>query len=178
MTIFVAGMHGVGKTYLAKPASQRLGLHYATASQLIREERGAASWNSNKRVDEIDENQRALIIAVSRIRAAGMSLLLDGHFVLRGADSEPVPLPPEVFRELGCRGVVLLEADIERISQRLQARRDSSWELPEIARFVTQEREHAENICSRLDIPYKKIELATPAGFDAAVSMLLSYNVS
>ena len=40
MTIFVAGIHGVGKTFLAQPAAARLGMRYATASQLIREERG------------------------------------------------------------------------------------------------------------------------------------------
>jgi len=44
MTIFVAGIHGVGKTYVAKPVAQRLGLRYATASQLIREERCRETW--------------------------------------------------------------------------------------------------------------------------------------
>jgi adenylate kinase len=57
MTIFIAGIHGVGKTYLAKQAASEMGLKYATASQLIREERGHASWDSNKRVDEVENNQ-------------------------------------------------------------------------------------------------------------------------
>ena len=39
MTIFVAGVHGAGKTFATKPACQKLGLVYATASQLIQEER-------------------------------------------------------------------------------------------------------------------------------------------
>ncbi|WP_175151582.1 ATP-binding protein [Paraburkholderia ultramafica] len=173
MTIFVSGMHGVGKTFLAKPASERLGLLYATASQLIREERGAASWDSNKRVDEVDENQHALIAAVSRIRATGRTLLLDGHFVLRGSDGEPVLLPPEVFRDLGCLGVVLLEASAEQIAPRLQARGDDSWTLPQIACFIRKEREHAEGVCSHLDIRCRKVESPTPACFDTTVSILL-----
>ena len=35
MTIFVAGVHGAGKTFATKPACQKLGLVYATVSQLI-----------------------------------------------------------------------------------------------------------------------------------------------
>jgi adenylate kinase len=173
MTIFVAGMHGVGKTFLAKPASERLGLLHVTASQLIREERGAASWDANKRVDGIDENQRALIAAVSRIRATGRTLLLDGHFVLRGGDGEPALLAPEVFRDLGCVGVVLLEASVEQIAPRLQMRGDDSWTLSQIARFTEEERMHAERVCSQLKVQYRKIKSPTPARFDETVAALL-----
>lgn len=173
MTIFVAGMHGVGKTFLAKPASERLGLLHASASQLIREERGADSWGANKRVDGIDENQRALIAAVSRIRATGRMLLLDGHFVLRGSDGEPVLLSPKVFADLGCLGVVLLEASVEQIAPRLQARGDDSWTLPEIARFTESERTHAERVCSHLKVQYRKIKSPTPACFDETIAALL-----
>ena len=52
MTIFVAGVHGAGKTIATKPACETLGLTYATASQLIREERGQASWDATKMVLE------------------------------------------------------------------------------------------------------------------------------
>lgn len=48
MTVLVAGAHGVGKTFLAKPAAERLGFRYATASQLIREERGHATWTETR----------------------------------------------------------------------------------------------------------------------------------
>lgn len=37
MIIFVAGVHGAGKTFATKPACQKLGLVHATASQLIKE---------------------------------------------------------------------------------------------------------------------------------------------
>ncbi|MGV7244756.1 ATP-binding protein [Caballeronia sp. M23-90] len=173
MTIFVAGMHGVGKTFLAKPASERLGLLHATASQLIRKERGAASWDANKRVDGIDENQRALVAAVSRIQATGRTLLLDGHFVLRGGDGEPVLLAPEVFRDLACVGVVLLEASVEQIALRLQARGDESWAFQQIARFIAEESKHAERVCSHLNIRYRKIESPTPRCFDETVATLM-----
>jgi adenylate kinase len=173
MTILVAGMHGVGKTFLAKPASERLGLLHATASQLIRAERGAASWDTNKHVDGIDENQRALIAAVACIRATGRMLLLDGHFVLRGGDGEPVLLAPEVFRDLECLGVVLLEVSLEQIALRLRARGDNSWTLAQIARYTEEESKHAERVCSQLNIRYRKIESPTPRSFDETVTTLM-----
>ena len=71
MTTFIAGIHGAGKTHLAKPAAARLAMTYATASQLIRDERGRASWSMSKVVDELAENQAALVAAVSRVKATG-----------------------------------------------------------------------------------------------------------
>lgn len=99
--------------------------------------------------------------------------MLDGHFVLRGGDGEPVLLAPEVFRDLGCVGVVLLEASVEQIAPRLQARGDDSWTLLQIARFIAEESKHAERVCSHLNVRYRKIESPTPAYFDATVSTLL-----
>ena len=81
MTIFLAGAHGVGKTFLGRPVAKRLGLLHATASELIRQERGRATWNTDRRVTEVDENQEALIAAVQRLSAEGTAVLLDGHFV-------------------------------------------------------------------------------------------------
>lgn len=61
MTIFVAGVHGAGKTFVTEPACQKLGFVHATASQLIREERGHATWDAAKVVSDVDQNQAALI---------------------------------------------------------------------------------------------------------------------
>ena len=72
MTVLVAGAHGVGKTFLAKPAAERLGFRYATASQLIRDERGHATWTETRQVTQIDENQIALARAVARILDGGL----------------------------------------------------------------------------------------------------------
>ena len=65
MIVFVGGIHGVGKTYLGEPVAKTLGVRHATASQLIREERGLQSWGSDKRVSDINDNQRALVSAMS-----------------------------------------------------------------------------------------------------------------
>jgi len=161
MTIFIAGVHGVGKTYLAKQATSRLGLKYATASQLIREERGRASWNSDKRVDEVEDNQAALVAAVARVKAAEQSLVLDGHFVLRDALGQHQRLSEAVFRDLGCTSIILIACPVLVVLERLAARGDNSWDEAEMASFARAEAENATVVANALRI--RLVELSSPS---------------
>ncbi|GAA3990358.1 hypothetical protein GCM10022279_11840 [Comamonas faecalis] len=153
MTIFIAGIHGVGKTYLAKPAAERLSLVYATASQLIREERGSITWDKNKQVDEVAENQAALLRAVKRINDNGNTLMLDGHLVLRKSINQHERLPEAVFRDLSCEAIILLTCSTEVVKKRLTERGDSSWSTQELEEFAKAEAEHSETVAGALEIP-------------------------
>lgn len=153
MTIFIAGIHGVGKTYLAKPAAERLSLVYATASQLIREERGSITWDKNKQVDDVAENQAALLRAVKRIKNNGNTLMLDGHLVLRKSVNQHERLPEAVFRDLGCHTIILLTAPAQVVKNRLTERGDTSWSEQEIEIFSKAEAEHANAVANALQIP-------------------------
>lgn len=172
MTIFVAGVHGVGKTYLAKPAALRLGMRYATASQLIREERGYATWDSSKKVDEVSQNQAALVAAVDKINLAGHSLLLDGHFVLRTAVGSHQMLPQAVFRDLGCTSVVLLACPTEVVLERLSSRGENSWTEDEIVVFARCEADRAAAVCEALAIPLVTLREPTLDAFDSVLTAL------
>lgn len=170
MTILVAGAHGVGKTFLAKPAAARLGLRYATASQLIRDERGHATWTETRQVTQIDENQIALARAVARILDGGEQLLLDGHLVLRGRPNEHHCLPESVFRSLRCRRIIILTAPIDVLLSRLRARGDETWTAGELAAFSEAEIEHGEAVAVQLGIDVVILSSPARANFDAAVT--------
>lgn len=169
MTVLVAGAHGVGKTFLAKPAAERLGIRYATASQLIREERGHATWTETRQVTQIDENQIALARAVARILDGGEQLLLDGHLVLRSRPNEHQRLADAVFRSLRCRRIIILTAPVDVLLSRLRARGDETWTAGEIAAFSEAEIQHGEAVASQLGI--EAVVLKSPSGddFDLAV---------
>lgn len=152
MTIFIAGIHGVGKTHLGKSAAETLGLRYATASQLIREERGRGTWGHGKLVDEVEQNQAALVAAMQRLRSAGEQVLLDGHFVLRKSVGVHERLPPVVFRALDCTAVVVLTCAPEKVRQRLIGRGDETWSELEITQFAGSEVEHARSVCNELGV--------------------------
>lgn len=153
MNIFVAGIHGVGKTYLAKRLPARSGLMHTSASTLIKVERALPDWNVDKRVADVDANQVALAQAVARHNAANTALLLDGHFVLLGQDGQFISLDVEVFKALNLRAVVLIEAPPDvvagRVTQRDELYRDRTW----LADFMKRERAQAELVCTELSLP-------------------------
>lgn len=169
MTIFVGGAHGVGKTHLAQPAARRLGTRYSTASQLIREERGKASWTAAKQVSEIDENQAALVEAVERILQSGERLLLDGHLVLRREPFVHQRLAEQVFRGLRCQRIIVVTAPKMAVQSRLKERGDESWTHNEIAALIEAEVDHAKQIAASMAIPVFVLDQPDADTFDKAV---------
>jgi len=158
MTIFVAGVHGAGKTFATKPACEKLGLVHATASQLIKEERGQATWDLAKMVSDVDQNQAALISAARRIRESGATLVLDGHFVLRRAPGTHERLPVDVFRALKCSSVLLIRSPVPVLLERLLARQDMSWTEAELVEFSMAEDVHSAEVAKQLGIPLEILD--------------------
>ncbi|MBU0589206.1 MAG: AAA family ATPase [Gammaproteobacteria bacterium] len=158
MTIFVAGVHGAGKTFATKPACQKLGLLHATASQLIKEERGQATWDGAKMVSDVDQNQAALISAARRVRENGATLVIDGHFVLRRAPGIHERLPVDVFRALECSSVLLIRSPVPVLLKRLHARQDMSWTEAELSEFSMAEDAHSAEVAEVLGIPLKILD--------------------
>lgn len=174
MIIFVAGVHGVGKTYLGVPAAKSMGIRHATASQLIKEERGLQSWGEGKVVVDIDKNQAALISAVNRVRASGQTLLLDGHFVLRGENGAFSDINPQVFEDLQIGAVLLLQANADVVIERLQARGDTTWSVSDIQMLAEREEAHVITVSSKLGILCTNLFQPTLPEFEKAVGELLS----
>jgi adenylate kinase len=150
VNIFVAGVHGVGKTYLASQLPATLGLFHTSASKLIKEERALPNWGLDKRVIDVDANQLLLAEAVKRHNAAGMRLLLDGHFVLLNSEGGFSRLGPEVFTPLNLDGVVLLEDDPDVIAARLRDRDGTEGNHGRLLEFIELERSQAELVCDQI----------------------------
>lgn len=176
MTIFVAGVHGAGKTFATKPACQKLGLLHATASQLIKEERGRTTWDNEKVVSDVDQNQAALISAARRIRESGTTLVIDGHFVLRRAPGEHERLPVEVFRALECSSVLLIRSPVHVLLERLRARQDTSWTVLELAEFDKAEDAHSAEVAGALNIPWKSLYSPTLQEVETWLKQLSSFD--
>lgn len=152
MNIFVAGVHGVGKTYLASQLPEIIGLVHTSASKLIKEELALPNWGLDKKVNNVDANQVALAAAVERYNAAGNRLLLDGHFVLLNAESEFVPLAAEVFKPLKIDGVILLECAPDTIASRIRERDGREVDMGHLVEFIKAERSQAQIVCDELGI--------------------------
>lgn len=176
MTVFVSGVHGVGKSFLCQQYANNHLVRYEGASGLIRKERAQANWSTDKRVGNIDDNQLALKSAVQKIVAAGHALLLDGHFVLINDRSEFVALESSVFKDIGITGVVVLEADTRVIASRLAAR-DSSKSVVDIDSFLDLERAQAQCVCQELSVPLRILKQPEYSEFSKVVNDFFEGNL-
>lgn len=170
MNILVAGVHAVGKSFVCQEFSSKNKWVHRSASQLIKEEMGNANWSSDKKVNNADANQQALLRAVRKKNSDGERLLLDGHFVLRGGSDEFILLGAEVFAELNLSGVVLIEAPAEVIVDRLYARDGVVRAVSSIDLFLQAERSQAEKVCEEIKIPLIMLDEPTFEEFSVSVN--------
>ena len=81
-TIFIAGVHGVGKTYYTNILVNKYKcFNRVSASSLIKEDIDIS--DSTKQVSDIEYNQKVMIKNFLKLRENTESIFLfDGHFVL------------------------------------------------------------------------------------------------
>lgn len=171
MNIFVAGIHGVGKTYLTSRAAPYAGMTHTSASKLIKEERALPAWSKDKHVIDVDENQLALAAAVRRHNELGTRLLLDGHFVLIGESGDLILLEDNVFSTLNLRSVILVEEDLRTVARRIADRDQYNVSIDHMHAFMMAERGQAQKVCAVLHIPLTI--LVSPLAEEFAASVLL-----
>jgi len=174
MNIFVAGIHGVGKSYLASRTAESVGLLHTSASRLIKEERSLSTWSENKVVTDVDANQLALTNAIKRKNNAGISLLLDGHFVLLGEDHLMIRLESRVFESFNLLGVILIQEDPLIVAQRI-LERDKREENPQFLReFIDAEKRQAQVVCNDVNLPLIELMSATAGDFAEAIKKIMT----
>lgn len=175
MVVFVAGVHGVGKTYLCERFAAQTGIMHSSASSLIKSELKSANWESNKLVSDIDLNQVALTKAVNRLTENNANLLLDGHFVLKGSDGFLIEVDENTFKELSPSAITLIEAPAETVKNRLLTR-DKNSSAGDISTFLKAEKERAIYISKLLNIPLSILNQPSDQAFQENISDFFKTN--
>jgi len=152
--IFVAGMHGSGKTTFCSGLSKALGVPTYSASTLIKAWSKDQSWSEDKRARQIRENQHALISAVNAVKRHTPFFILDGHFVLLSSDGSAKNIDSKVFDELQITGTILIQSAPEIVAERLTSRDRATWKIPLIVELMNAERGQAIKYCLSRGIPY------------------------
>jgi adenylate kinase len=151
--LFFGGIHGVGKSTFCQKLQKDINITTISASELIKEERKSLfATNKDKRVKDIDNNQKILLDALKRKSFDG-DFILDGHFCLLNKDREVEKIPLDVFREINPRELFLLEADPEDIKRNLMKRDLRDYDISLIKNMLREERSHAEYISNSLNKP-------------------------
>ncbi len=149
-TIFLGGIHAVGKTTFSKKYFS--GSFYCVcASDLIKKAKGEVPVD--KKVGKVQENQSLLIAEFQKLKSQERRIVLDGHFCLINKQGKFEKLPLDLFRALGLSHIVLLELNPEIVQSRLSQRDGTTMNLRTIKEFLKIERTHALSVAEALKIP-------------------------
>ena len=153
-TIFVAGVHAVGKTTCCMAATKQLGYPHFSASEIIKAEKSSAVTSDSKEVRDVTENQQLLIRGVDKILNQGKRcFFLDGHFTLLDAKRQIQAVDVAVFAQLRIDSVVVYQDDPKHIQARLKERDNRFYDAELIAIHQNAELAHAEIVSLALQIP-------------------------
>ncbi len=149
--IFVAGIHGVGKTYYCNSLND--GIKNYSASDLIRNYKAI----EQKTVINVEENQNYLLNALLKLK--DKKIYLDGHFCLLGEKNIIQKVPLDVFKEINIIKIILLYSEPDKIYKRLKNRDNKEYSLKLLEKFQNKEIEYGEEIACKLNIPLIKIKV-------------------
>lgn len=163
--IFVAGVHGVGKTTSCADVAKRLVVPHYTASGIIRSAKESAISGSTKEVGNVRENQELLIEGVNRILESGSQrMILDGHFTILDKQGKINPIESKVFASFKMDGVVVYKDEPERICERLEERDSKRWDIALLREHQLAELEHANNVSMALRVPITVLDAFDSTG--------------
>ncbi|MFN8091124.1 MAG: ATP-binding protein [Vicinamibacteria bacterium] len=155
LTLFVGGIHGVGKSTFSRELCTLIGASHVTAGELIRENATGMDRLTigGKAVPSVDANQRLLLrgLELYRARVAG-PILLDGHFALLGPTGGILEIPVAVYEAIAPAGVILIEAKLATVHARLLKRDGTAPPEVTLAELAKGERSNAERVCAHLGI--------------------------
>lgn len=149
--IFVAGVHGVGKTTYCKKKSAIDKIPHYSASELIKR---YVTLNG-KNTEKIKRNQDILYFAIEELKEE--VIYLDGHFVLFNKEGNPEKIPKYIFKKLNIISIVLLYGDSKEIFIRLSERDLVSYSFEKLEKLQKVEIEYAKELSKELKILLKTI---------------------
>ena len=151
-TLFLAGIYGVGKSTLGEALSQRQGLPFYSAGDLISQVNGEV-YGVNKVVADKTDNQDILIMQIERLLAQYDRILLAGHFCIVDKQGNVDCLPKDVFKNLHIEKIILLEAEERQIMDHLQARDAKKYPSELVSALMQTERKMANDVSRELNCP-------------------------
>lgn len=149
-TVFMGGVHGVGKSYFCKNIVCHFDVVHVTASELIGRH---VKHQADKTVPDVEKNQLILAEELARYQTSCRTILLDGHFCVLNATSSIQDIPLETFKAISPCAIVLLKDNPEAIAGRLANRDNRMYSIELISELQSRETARAELISQSLKIP-------------------------
>lgn len=152
--IFISGVHGVGKSYFCQKLKEIMEIESYVSSSLIEQMKNVA-FGVDKKIIEIDDNQKYLLSAVEKLKEKNSFFLLDGHFCLLNKEGTITRIPEQTFINLHPEAIVLLTEKEEIIAERRMARDGVEVDIESTRKFQEAEITYAREIAEKLGVPLK-----------------------
>jgi len=149
-TVFIGGVHGVGKTYFCKNVVCHFDVAHVTASELIGRH---IKHQVDKTVPDVDKNQLILSEELARYQTSCRTIFLDGHFCLLNGASNIQDVPLKTFKAISPCAILLLIDNPEVIAGRLSNRDNRIHSTELISELQSREIARAKLISQSLEIP-------------------------
>lgn len=111
--VFLTGIYGSGKSTLCDRLCSTSTIQYIRASDLIYREKHTLP-PTNKRINQVNENQQYLIQALQKLSFTQTPILLEGHSCLLNKQLAVERISPDVFQQMNISAIILLMVDIHR----------------------------------------------------------------
>ena len=144
------------RSTLVKQVSQKLNIPMFNASDLISEINNE-DYSKFKNVSDKVRNQNILIKQVEMKLEAHDKILLTGHCCIMTKEMRVEKLPISVFDELHISKFILIEADVNTISELLYERDSIKYSCDFLDDFVKLEHEYSIHITNKYSIPHYKV---------------------
>ena len=155
-TVFIGGVHGVGKTHFCNNIVSHYDVAHVTASELIGRH---VKHQIDKTVSDIEGNQLILAEELARYQTSCRTILLDGHFCLLNAASSVQDVPVETFKAISLYAIILLIDNPEIIAERLSNRDSRVHSIELISELQSREIVRANLTSQSLQVPISVIEV-------------------
>lgn len=126
--IFLAGIHGVGKSTLAAKLENELNLKSFSVSGLIRNA-GKNLDVSDKKTKGISQNQELWKMELKKLKISEEILLLDGHFCLLDNNNNIITLPFATFEGTQMSKIILMQKKPQTIRGNLLKRDNKEYSI-------------------------------------------------
>lgn len=168
-TVFVSGIHGVGKNYLCDHIVDALGIPHYGASALIKEF-NASLVATDKSVRDVSVNQDALVCQYKQLPDAPV-IIMDGHTCLlkNGIEIERIPL--STFEQLDICSIILVSASVDIVVERMEKRDGVAHNEVLIRQMLDVEQQYSKEIAKHLHVQMLEVE-STKKGIQQSIDLI------
>ncbi|MHB1014870.1 MAG: AAA family ATPase [Desulfurivibrionaceae bacterium] len=156
-TVFLSGVHGVGKTTLCNAVARQARINTVSSSSLLDEQGGR--WAQDGGQDNKTASE-CICQRLEKLLVAPIFLLVDGHCTLAEGKGNISVVDKEIFRRIRVQGFILLIDDVEVIQKRIFKRDGMSVDRSFIGKLQDAELRYSAVLSIMLGVKREIIDLS------------------